>query len=308
MELEDLSLEVIFDIKDDNALNSLRSGRVQLTQDKMDNALLTWSLVGKELNKGDNTLDLKLSDANYECVNSERGFTVRKPINYFRIFSTVNAQDGSAVLKSVKLKDSRTLGLEFGNEKTADTYLQLSKTLSEIPQTIEASIKSSVKITHNWLLRAGGDKSNVIGGISKDDITVGTTSESDTPGAGKEYIEFKSNDKTLTAYNNNLNISTGDYGADRLAIAFWMYSETDGKLFDGGQIRLSNKASGEDDKPNLSYSANAVNVQAGWNYIELPLSKFTESGGFNLADGINSFRIHGCKNTSNIRTTANLRN
>lgn len=302
LELEDLSLEVIFDIKDDNALNSLRSGRVQLTQDKMDNAVLTWSLVGKELNKGDNTLDLKLSDANYECVNSERGFTVRKPINYFRIFSTVNAQDGSAVLKSVKLKDSRTLGLEFGNEKTADTYLQLSKTLSEIPQTIEASIKSSVKITHNWLLRAGGDKSNVIGGISKDDITVGTTSESDTPGAGKEYIEFKSNDNTLTAYNNNLNISTGDYGADRLAIAFWMYSETDGKLFEGGQIRLSNKASGEDDKPNLSYSANAVNVQAGWNYIELPLSKFTGSGGFNLADGINSFRIHGCKNTSNIRT------
>lgn len=173
LELEDLSLEVIFDIKDDNALNSLRSGRVQLTQDKMDNAVLTWSLVGKELNKGDNTLDLKLSDANYECVNSERGFTVRKPINYFRIFSTVNAQDGSAVLKSVKLKDSRTLGLEFGNEKTADTYLQLSKTLSEIPQTIEVSIKSSVKITHNWLLRAGGDKSNVIGGISKDDITGG---------------------------------------------------------------------------------------------------------------------------------------
>ncbi len=302
LELEDLSLEVKFEIKDDNALNSLRQGRVQLAQDKTDNAVLTWTLVGKELSCGDNTLDLKLSDVNYECVNSERGFTVRKPINYFRIFSTVDAQGGSAVLKSVKLKDSRTLGLEFGNEKTADTYLQLSKTLSEIPQTIEASIKSSVEITDSWLLRAGGDKSNVIGGISKDSITAGTTTDSDTPGAGKGYIEFKSNGNTLTAYSSNLGIAAGDYGIDRLAVAFWTYSETEGKLFEGGQLRLSNKAAGEDGKPNLSYYANAVNVQAGWNYIELPLSKFTASGGFSLADGIDSFRIHGCKNTDNVRT------
>lgn len=104
LELEDLSLEVIFDIKDDNALNSLRSGRVQLTQDKMDNAVLTWSLVGKELNKGDNTLDLKLSDANYECVNSERGFTVRKPINYFRIFQPLTRRTAVPCLNPSSLR------------------------------------------------------------------------------------------------------------------------------------------------------------------------------------------------------------
>ena len=173
----------------------------------------------------------------------------KKAYKLFPYFSTADAQGGSAVLKSVRLKDSRTLGLEFGNEKTADTYLQLSKTLSEIPQTIEASIKSSVEITDSWLLRAGGDKSNVIGGISKDSITAGTTTDSDTPGAGKGYIEFKSNGNTLTAYSSNLGIAAGDYGIDRLAVAFWTYSETEGKLFEGGQLRLSNKAAGEDGKP-----------------------------------------------------------
>lgn len=302
LELEDLSLEIKFEIKDDNALNSLRSGRVQLTQDKIDNAVLTWSLVGKELKKGDNTLNLKLSEANYECVNSNRGFTVRKPINYFRIFTTVNAQGGSAVLKSVKLKDNRVLGLEFGNEKTADTYLQLSKTLSEVPQTIEASIKSSVKITDNWLLRAGGDKSNIVGGIKAEDTSSGITADADTPGAGKEFIEFKSSGNTFTAFNNDLNIAIGDYKIGDLAVAFWTYSETAGKLFDGGQIRISNQASGEDDKPYLYYYANTVNVEAGWNYIEIPLGKFTAVNDFKLSDGINTFRLHGCKNTANIRT------
>ena len=302
LELEDLSLEVVFEIKDENALNSLSSGRVQLTQDKVDNAVLTWSLVGQALNIGDNTLNLKLSEANYECVNSDRGFTVRKPINYFRIFSTVNAQGGSAVLKSVKIKDSRALGLEFGNEKTADTYLQLSNKLSEVPRTIEAGIKSSFAITNTWTLRAGGDKSNIVGGIKAEDAVTGVTTDADTPGAGKKFIEIKSSGNTFTAFNNDLNIVTGDYEIGDLAVAFWTYSETAGKLFDGGQIRISNQASGEDGKPYLYYYANTVNVEAGWNYIELPLSKFTAVNDFKFSDGINTFRLHGCKNTANIRT------
>jgi len=105
----------------------------------------------------------------------------------------------------------------------------------------------------------------------------------------------------LTAYTNYLGINVSRYDTSDLTLAFWAYSETDGKLFEGGQLRLSGKASGEDNKPYAFYSANTVDVKAGWNYIELPLSKFTTVNEYNFTDGINTLRIHGCYNMTNSR-------
>ena len=105
----------------------------------------------------------------------------------------------------------------------------------------------------------------------------------------------------MTAYTNYLGINVSRYDTSDLTLAFWAYSETDGKLFEGGQLRLSGKASGEDNKPYAFYSANTVDVKAGWNYIELPLSKFTTVNEYNFTDGINTLRIHGCYNMTNSR-------
>ena len=190
--------------------------------------------------------------------------------------------------------------INFGGD---NAYLKLNNALESAPTSVEAEVKMPSTIKDEWVLRTGGDLTNIIGGLEANtDITIGTTGENEAPGEGMKYIKFTSAEKkTLTAYTNYLGIDVSRYDTSDLTLAFWAYSETDGKLFEGGQLRLSGKASGEDNKPYAFYSANTVDVKAGWNYIELPLSKFTTVNEYNFTDGINTLRIHGCYNMTNSR-------
>ena len=190
--------------------------------------------------------------------------------------------------------------INFGGD---NAYLKLNNALESAPTSVEAEVKMPSTIKDEWVLRTGGDLTNIIGGLKANtDITIGTTGENEAPGEGMKYIKFTSAEKkTLTAYTNYLGINVSRYDTSDLTLAFWAYSETDGKLFEGGQLRLSGKASGEDNKPYAFYSANTVDVKAGWNYIELPLSKFTTVNEYNFTDGINTLRIHGCYNMTNSR-------
>lgn len=174
--------------------------------------------------------------------------------------------------------------INFGGD---NAYLKLNNALESAPTSVEAEVKMPSTIKDEWVLRTGGDLTNIVGGLKANtDITIGTTGENEAPGEGMKYIKFTSAEKkTLTAYTNYLGINVSRYDTSDLTLAFWAYSETDGKLFEGGQLRLSGKASGEDNKPYAFYSANTVDVKAGWNYIELPLSKFTTVNEYNFTDG-----------------------
>lgn len=191
--------------------------------------------------------------------------------------------------------------INFGGDSA---YLKLDNALTSAPASVEAEVKMPSTIKDEWTLRNGEDTSNFAGGMTSDNglVTVGTTDENDAPGAGMGYIEFTSDDKTLTAFTNNLGIDVSRYEASDLALAFWAYSETPGKLFENGQLRLSSKASGEDDRPYARYFAYDIKVNAGWNYIELPLSSFVSVNDYNfITDGINTLRINGCKNVTDVR-------
>ena len=180
-----------------------------------------------------------------------------------------------------------------------NAYLKLNNALESAPTSVEAEVKMPSTIKDEWVLRTGGDLTNIIGGMKVEDglVTAGTTLKGEAPGEGMGYIEFTSKDKTLTAHTNYLGIDVSRYGKSDLTLAFWAYSEKDGKLFDGGQLRLADNDSGTDDKPYAYYLAKNITVEAGWNYIELPLSQFTMANDYSFTNGINYFRIHGCKVT-----------
>lgn len=184
--------------------------------------------------------------------------------------------------------------INFGGNKA---YLKLNNALESAPTSVEAEVKMPSTIKDEWVLRTGGDLTNIIGGMKVDDgrVTAGTTVKGEAPGEGMGYIEFTSRGDTLTASTTNLGIDVSRYDASDLTLAFWAYSETDGKLFEGGQLRLADNNSGNDSKPYAYYLANKITVKAGWNYIELPLSEFTMAKGYSFNNGITDFRIHGCK-------------
>lgn len=189
--------------------------------------------------------------------------------------------------------------INFGGD---NAYLKLNNALESAPTSVEAEVKMPSTIKDEWVLRTGGDLTNIIGGMKVDDgrVTAGTTVKGEAPGEGMGYIEFTSRGDTLTASTTNLGIDVSRYDASDLTLAFWAYSETDGKLFEGGQLRLADNNSGNDSKPYAYYLANKITVKAGWNYIELPLSEFTMAKGYSFNNGITDFRIHGCKVTDSV--------
>lgn len=189
--------------------------------------------------------------------------------------------------------------INFGGD---NAYLKLNNALESAPTSVEAEVKMPSTIKDEWVLRTGGDLTNIIGGMKVKDgrVTAGTTVKGEAPGEGMDYIEFNSSGDTLTAFTTNLGIDVSRYDASDLTLAFWAYSETDGKLFEGGQLRLADNNSGTDSKPYAYYLANKITVKAGWNYIELPLSEFTMAKGYSFNNGITDFRIHGCKVTDSV--------
>ena len=189
--------------------------------------------------------------------------------------------------------------INFGGD---NAYLKLNNAIGSAPTSVEAEVKMPSTIKDEWVLRTGGDLTNIIGGMKVEDgrVTAGTTVEGEAPGEGMGYIEFTSRGDTLTASTTNLGIDVSRYDASDLTLAFWAYSETDGKLFEGGQLRLADNNSGNDSKPYAYYLANKITVKAGWNYIELPLSEFTMANGYSFTNGITDFRIHGCKVTDSV--------
>lgn len=257
----DLGLKVTLTVPDTKALASISQGVVELAQDTCDVQELNWLLSGYKLKVGENTIVLPLAQAG--TIDGEP-FYLHKTINYFRIYSIENANKSMAKLNSVKVVYVREPGLAFGEDKTKDTYLELSKPLNKAPQSIEASILmasdgAQEEEKTEWIIQPGFEV----------DATSG------------EVKSFGTN----TSGTYSINVSK--YTMSDLAIVFRVYAEKAGVLGTGDNFRLgSKKVMGE---AFIHYDYNKIPVEAGWNDIELPLDQMTNiNNGFTL-EQINCF-------------------
>ena len=303
---DDLTLYVKFEIKNEDALNSFKtSGYIELAQDTYDKSELFWELSKQELSIGENELELNLSEAEPHCTEGSDYFTVKKPINWFRIYSTTDAKTGQelytktdvAVLKEVKLRDTRTAGLNFGNSRTYDTYLQLSEPIAEVPRTIEASVKKAPVITE-WVLGKG------VGTEASETSTIPDMENG--PGEGITYYKVEAGEKVDVALNTRLNISTGQYALDALALSFWCYngsSNVEKLAANGEQLRISSNLFNVAGNA-LYYVMQDITLNPGWNHIQLPLSVWPQwiMGNFSVGN-IQSFGIDTGNYTNNGTTT-----
>lgn len=139
-----------------------------------------------------------------------------------------------------------------------------------------------------WVLRAGASTATTSGHT----LTTGTTVEGDAPGAGMKYSVLDATNGAISGFNTvngNLGIDASKYDMTELAVAFWVYSNTDGKLGQGDHLRIGSNADNVYGNC-LIYYYSQIDVKAGWNYIELPLSKWPTDikGNFSVGN-INTF-------------------
>lgn len=293
--IDDLALYVKFFIKNQDALDSFKaSGCIELAQDTYDKSELYWQLNNKNLNLGTNELTLHLKDAYSQCIEDSDYFSLKKPINWFRIFSVTDAKTGqqlytktdAAKLNEVKLLDIRTAGLNFGETRTKDTYLQLSKPLTQVPQTIEASVNPSFG-TSKWNL------GNVIGDHVTDNSTVPEIGNE--PGGDIYYYKVAAHAGSNVKINTKLNINAGKFSADQLSLSFWFYNPDPRKTKlsdEAHQIRISSSNNGVSEKF-LYYPMNSIAVSKGWNHIVLPLNTWPEFSHFITNFSLSSIQSFG---------------
>jgi len=167
------------------------------------------------------------------------------------------------------------------------------------------------KDASEWTLRNGGI--GIQHGGLNGNVSEYISVEGDKPGIGLTFAEFDANNLSFTTPGNSgLSIDASDYNLDELSVEFWCWSEKDGAFFNkGGQIRISNDSNTLNDKT-LYYLARKINLTAGWNYINIPLSKFvvnpvttdqntgkvTFENPFTLEEPITAFRFNGLVNDS----------
>lgn len=300
---QDLALQVKLDIKDEGALTALKGGFVELAQETCDISEIYWNLKDFDLKVGVNEYQLPLTSS-YNFPGTGELFDLTKEIKFFRIFTVTNANGGAAVLLEMKLVDVSEPGLLFGE---TDTYLQLSEPLIDVPEAIEASVKMDAvveeeeeKTTPEWTLMSAGEQLNTAiadmridrGEIYCQTATTGTVvAGEEGPAVGTNYTKvvvqkdgenggrfgFCAKYKGVTTPT----IPT-EYTEEDLAVAFWLYS-SDGAAFPDGVISLSSNGwSGDQELRWFVHETVNKGLKAGWNYVQLDLSK-------GIAEGANVF-------------------
>lgn len=279
----DLGLSVTLTIPNEVALTSMKTGVVEIAQDICDVAELSWELSTKELTVGVNVIEFELKDG--AATGGNVFFDVNETINWFRIYSITNPNGNTITLQEVKLVDIREAGIEFGAKKTADTYLQLTDSLENTPTSIEASVKMTAPEAPEtgWLLRSGSTTATNSGHTLTTDVTV----EGDAPGVGMTYAILDASNGAVSGfstYDGGLDIDAGEYELSDLAVAFWVYSNKAGTLGTGDQMRIGSGTYLSSDA--LIYYYSDIQVNAGWNYIEIPLDtwKTDIAGNFTVSD------------------------
>lgn len=296
-----IALQIKLDIKDTGAVAALQEGFLELAQDVCDVSEIYWPMSSVDLTVGVNEMQFMLRDG-LNFPGEGELFDFAKEINWFRLFTTSNANGGVATLLEVKLVDISEPGLEFGE---TDTYLQLSEPLSDTPEVIEASIKMDAvsseeqeeePTTPEWVLMSAGNQMNTaitdmrteFDGAYRQTATTGTVGTSEIgPAADTTYtnvvVEKDGDDGGRFGFCSKYKGVTtpaisSEYTKDNLAVAFWIWSE-DGTDLPGGVIALSSNGwAGDQELRWLVQDTVNKNLKAGWNYIQLDLSKGTQHG------------------------------
>lgn len=275
------SLQIKLDVAGDSTaittLNNAPDLQFELANELYDCGELAWSY--KNFVAGnDQVLTFAFKDAmhtNNTVVNGKvvsdgkTPFDWKSTINFFRFYQVATTTGLKITVKEIKIVYGDH-GLVFGD---TDTYLTLEDTMSATPNAFEATVNMPSSLGgKSWTIKKGAQFSTI-------NKTVGsyTTVAGDAPGAGMECVVLDASSGAISDFEaqmNRLSIDAGAFAEDQLAVSFWVWSSSTGKLGDGvGHFRISSNLDNVSGNA-LYYSYNAIDVVQGWNYIELPLNKW----------------------------------
>ena len=229
-----------------------------------------WAIEPSILTSGWNEILLRFDNATEIAGGADL-----EAINVMRIYSA-NSKEVTVILD-----DMRAVNVEIQPENPVE------------PQTgwrLDTNIDNLVKADGNENIQGLDEGTTYLKTQTYDD-----TSE-DTQKATK-----------LTATSNKLNLDFTGYCMADLKLTFRVYNAgTEGKIAEGGSIRLSNNESNKQ-YATLLYAANKIKINGnGWTKVEIPLSDagwsyHNESGQpdtkFDLSAGIHSFSFDNWKCT-----------
>lgn len=237
------------------------------------------------LSKNVNGNNADLSDNNTVLDKYAFNITVETGWNYIELpLNTFDLESGGT-LTSISCFKLHGLQLNSGDKeiRIADVKLSVKKDVTE------------------WTLRDGGIGTQY-GGLNGK-VSEYISVEGDAPGAGLTFAEFDASVGTFsTPGNSGLNIDVSAYDLNELSVEFWCWSQNEATFTNSGQIRISNDTNTTTDK--VLWYLPRISVNAGWNKISIPLSKFTRptangdfmyDNPFTLNEPITAFRFNGLK-------------
>ncbi len=272
------NLQVKVTVEGDNTaittLNNASDIQLELANELYDCAELSWPY--RNFVAGSQTLTFAFKDAahtNNTAVNgkvvadNKSPFDWQETINWFRFYQTAATTGLKITVNEIKIVYADH-GLTFGDD---DTYLKLDSVMSETPKVIEATVNMPTSLGgKSWTIHKGTQFSTI-------NSTVGsyTTVEGDAPGTGMECFVLDASGGAISGFEaqmHRLTIDAGAYAENQLAVSFWVWSNTTGKLGGGtNHFRISSNLDNVSGNA-LYYSYNSIDVKVGWNYIELPLN------------------------------------
>ena len=315
MSLEGLALYMhVTHTADSAALMNKGSGQIELAKDTCDHYEICVS-DNQSWVKGENKILIPIGRKGSFTDGSTAPmgrFDLHETINHFRFYSLNAAVATSMVIHEISIVDitgvdTRTPGSLFGD---GDTYLQMESALTTPPSSFEASIKMDADIVAYDGMWEIGLPAN--GRYSSMTTTTGTVGESEAVDglaadtAYKSYTIPSGNYFGLSDYKFTAIKIPSKYTKDDLALTFWVYwkpsvSGTPFNLY--SYIELT--SSGKCDVNELCWvtsRAEFKNMKEGWNYIVLPFSEASVSGGEIDVSNINFTRIHGSTNAQYLAT------
>lgn len=199
-------------------------------------------------------------------------------------------------------KTSNIQRLHFGEK---GTVLQLDRPISKNPDAIETIVNLANKLNEVKLFDI-----NTLGAYvpeGQGSTLFGSTTDADPMGTGYSYIQFNEGTTEVHTANTKLNKVQDSYGIDDLALSFWCYNGSDSaeplSTSDTGTFQISSNETVPSNNL-IRYVMKDIQLQSGWNYIELPLSEwyYPYGSGENLGKfdihSIQSFAISGYKNAN----------
>lgn len=160
-----------------------------------------------------------------------------------------------------------------------------------------------------WMLWKGGStewlgwgSTYVTNGIpAGSPIETDVTTSEDVVGSGMGYVQFPYT-TTNFAVRSKLSIDVSQYTRDQLAIGMWIYTDTT-TLCRAADIYISNGevglSSAERDGKCLLLKLDRPAANTGWNYVEFPLSDFTDAADFDIKKPIGGFAVWQMRGTYN---------